>query len=198
MSKDNLLIEYNNLRTEINQKIELHNTLLTFTITTVVAILTFAFVQEDINPYLFLLPFCIIIPISMRIAYYRTTMVKISAYMIVFLEKELQDINWETRNAEFVKLSNSNVRKSSRKSYIFTKLTVLRYFECLLLSIVCYVIYLCTYLPNQSCSFELICHVIFPLFFVIFEALITKRINSTNQDRVKYRQYWGKIKENEN
>lgn len=53
MSKDNLLIEYNNLRTEINQKIELHNTLLTFTITTVVAILTFAFIQEETNPYLF-------------------------------------------------------------------------------------------------------------------------------------------------
>lgn len=34
---ENKLIEYNLLRTEINQKIELHNTLLTFTLTTVVA-----------------------------------------------------------------------------------------------------------------------------------------------------------------
>lgn len=198
MSNDNLLIEYNNLRAEINQKIELHNTLLTFTITTVVAILTFALVQEEINPYLFLLPFCIIIPISMRIAYYRTTMVKISAYMIVFLEKELQDINWETRNAEFVNLSNSKGKKTYKKSSVFTKLTALRYFECLLLSIVCYVIYLCTYLPNQNSSFVLICHVIIPLFLVVFEALVTKRINSTNHDRVKYCLYWEKIKENEN
>ena len=43
---NNNIKEYDNLRNEINQKIELHNTLLTFTITTTVAVLTFALSQN--------------------------------------------------------------------------------------------------------------------------------------------------------
>ena len=39
---NNLMKEYDNLRNEINQLISLHNTLLTFTITAVVTILTLA------------------------------------------------------------------------------------------------------------------------------------------------------------
>ena len=79
---NNNIKEYDNLRNEINQKIELHNTLLTFTITTTVAVLTFALSQN--KTILYLIPFCILIPMSMRIAYYRSAMSKLSAYMIVF------------------------------------------------------------------------------------------------------------------
>ena len=46
--------EYNTLRAEVLQKIELHNKLIMFAITTTVAILAFAFSQN--NAYLFLLP----------------------------------------------------------------------------------------------------------------------------------------------
>ena len=53
--------EYNTLRAEVLQKIELHNKLIMFAITTTVAILAFAFSQN--NAYLFLLPFCVIIPV---------------------------------------------------------------------------------------------------------------------------------------
>ena len=81
-TNENLVKEYDNLRNEINQKIELHNTLLTFTITTTVAVLSLAVSQN--STILYLIPFCILIPMSMRIAYYRAAMSKLSAYMIVF------------------------------------------------------------------------------------------------------------------
>lgn len=88
--------EYEMLRSEIMQKIELYNSLITFTITTVLGILTLAITTQ--KRMLFLLTFCIIIPMSLRIAYYKTTIVKISAYMIVFLESKLSEFSWETRN----------------------------------------------------------------------------------------------------
>ena len=84
--KDNLIKEYDILRSEISQQIDLHNTLLTFTITTTVAVLTFALSQS--MTVLYLIPFCIIIPMSMRIAYYISSMTKLSAYKIVFLENK--------------------------------------------------------------------------------------------------------------
>ena len=81
---EQILKEYEMLRQEINQKIELHNTLLTFTITSTILVLTVAASEKMTSLYLF--PFCVIIPMLLRIAYYRKTMAKLSAYMIVFLE----------------------------------------------------------------------------------------------------------------
>ena len=98
--QDQLLTEYKFLRNEIDQQQALHNTLVTFTITTVAGIISFAATQN--NPTLYLLSFCIIIPMSLRIAYYRNAMTKIPAYIIVFLEPKLEGILWETRNKDRV------------------------------------------------------------------------------------------------
>lgn len=86
-----LLKEYECLKSEIQQKIELHNSLTMFMITTVIAILAFAL--ESDNSLLYLLTFGIIIPVSMRIAYYITAMVKLSAYISVFIEKSRDEQN---------------------------------------------------------------------------------------------------------
>jgi hypothetical protein len=96
----NQLKEYDNLRNEINKKIELTNTLITFTIVTVDGELAFAMSSSNKMILLYLIPFFIIIPLSMRIAYYRTSIAKISAYMIVFLEESDDELKWETRNAK--------------------------------------------------------------------------------------------------
>lgn len=37
----------------------------------------------------------------MRVTYYRTMMVKLSAYIIVYLEKDIKGLEWETRNTHF-------------------------------------------------------------------------------------------------
>lgn len=137
---NNNIKEYDNLRNEINQKIELHNTLLTFTITTTVAVLTFALSQN--KTILYLIPFCILIPMSMRIAYYRSAMSKLSAYMIVFLEKNIDGVMWETRN---VALINENLNNKKKNYY-----TALRYYECLILAIVCYIFYVIDFIKDKE------------------------------------------------
>lgn len=100
-SYDSMSAEYKMVRNEIDQKMSLHNTLLMFTITTTVAILAIAAGNEKSSPFLYLLPFCIIIPLSNRIAYYRRAMAKLSAYLIVFCEDSDDSIKWETRNLSF-------------------------------------------------------------------------------------------------
>lgn len=53
--QENIIREYEDLRNEVKQKIELHNSLITFMITTVIAVLAFAL--ESKNTLLYLLPF---------------------------------------------------------------------------------------------------------------------------------------------
>ena len=112
------------------QKIELYNSLITFMITTVVALLTFALTQNE--PLLYLLPFCIIIPITMRVTYYRTMMVKLSAYIIVYLENEINGLEWEKRNPQFV---------NSEDNQLYNNLTISHYYEGFLLGLASYGLY---------------------------------------------------------
>lgn len=186
--KEVLIKEYQNLRGEITQIIGLHNTLLTFAITATIAVLSFVFAQKNIMPFLFLLPFCIIIPMSMRIAYYRTNMAKISAYLIVFLENEIPEMNWETRN-------NKVIQKLGKKTnhYITS-----RYLECLLLCIVCYVLFIVYYLAQNTFSWIVELQIIWPFLFVLFEVIVTKQMCSVHKERDKWIEKWKEQKENEN
>lgn len=181
----NILKEYEDIRGEIKQKIELHNSLITFMITTVVAVLAFAL--ERNNPALYLLPFAIIIPISMRVTYYRTAMVKLSAYAIVYLEDKLDGINWETRN---VQLINSNLNK------LFDKLTISHYYEGMILGIVCYLLYLINYLKWKTIDIQTIVLLIMPALLVLWEGLITKRIVTFNEEKNEWIKIWKDFKNN--
>ncbi len=180
-----IMKEYDTLRNEINQKIELHNTLLTFTITTTVAVLTFALSQN--RTILYLVPFCILIPMSMRIAYYRSAMSKLSAYMIVFLEKNLNGVNWETRNADLVEEHLNN--KKNINNYV-----VLRYFECLILAVICYVFYIIDYVKDKEINAIVVINILWPLTFVIWEILVTKRINSVDKEKQEWIKRWNELK----
>ncbi|MBQ7266477.1 MAG: hypothetical protein IJS61_10340 [Firmicutes bacterium] len=132
------MVEYDYLRAEINQKIELHNKLIMFTITSAVAVLAFIFESpnQEHDLIVYLIPWFIILPMSNRVAYYRNAMAKISAYMIVFLEKEEKSMNWETRNQQLTKpLEKHNIFK--RKTNL-----LLKDCECLIVGIACYFLYL--------------------------------------------------------
>lgn len=177
--------EYQMIRNEIDQKISLHNTLLTFTITTTVAILAIAVGVENTNAFLFLLPFCVIIPMSNRIAYYRKAMAKLSSYLIVFCESQPGSINWETRNLEFFKLTNSNAKG---------KRFVLNYYECLILSFICYVLFLYNYIPETGLNNLSILNCLWPIVLLIWEAYITFKINRIDEDRLNLIKTWETIK----
>lgn len=182
---NNILKEYEILREEINQKIGLHNSLLTFAITTVVGILTLALNLEQ--ELLYLLPFCILIPITMRIKYYKSAMLKISAYMIVFLEEELDGINWETRN---MLLIDETVKKQVNKNIVYD----LRYYECFILSIICYILYCVNYLENRCFDLLTVFCVLIPFSLVALEWMITKHINSDCEERQKWIKIWKNLK----
>lgn len=184
MHKDEYIMkEYEDIRGEIKQKIELHNSLITFMITTVVAVLAFAL--ERNNSALYLLPFAIIIPISMRVTYYRTAMLKLSAYAIVYLENELRGINWETRN---VQLMNDN------KNKIFDKLTISHYYEGIVLGIVCYLLYFLDYIKGKEINIQTVVFLALPFLFVVWEGVITKRIITFNDERNEWIKIWRDFK----
>lgn len=177
--------EYKMIRSEIDQKITLHNTLLTFTITTTVAILAIAAGDENTNAFLFLLPFCVIIPMSNRIAYYRKAMAKLSSYLIVFCESQSGSINWETRNLEFFKLTND---KAKGKSF------VLNYYECMILGLICYVLFLYNYILETDLDTLSILNCLWPLVLVIWETCITLKINRIDKDRLNLIKTWEAVK----
>ena len=100
MDNDNTIVEYEMLRAEINQKIELVNSLTTFTLTTVVAILTFALTKnyvkgKELNIALI---FCTVIPVFLVI-------------WMWFIIKHINDIDGEKqewiKEWEKVKLNKS-------------------------------------------------------------------------------------------
>lgn len=182
--QENIIKEYEDLRSEIKQKIELHNSLITFMVTTVVAVLAFAL--ESNNPLLFLLPFGIIIPISMRITYYRAAMVKLSAYIIIYIESEIEGLNWETRNTQLINVDQSN---------LYDSFTISHYYEGIIMSIVCYVLYIGNYIKDKTMNLQTIVCLIIPFILVIWEAIITKRIVTFNKQKNEWIKKWKDFKD---
>lgn len=130
MSKKEIIIkEYEQLRSEIEQKIGIQNSLITFMITAVIAVLAFA--VEGNNSILYLLPFGIIIPTSMRITYYRTAMARLSAYIVVYIEKNMKGLNWETRIHKFVYNGHDTFHDN---------VTISQHYEGMILSVMCYLL----------------------------------------------------------
>lgn len=183
--KDNILKEYETLREEMLQKIELHNSLITFMITTVVALLTFALTQNE--PLLYLSPFGIIIPITMRVTYYRTMMVKLSAYIIVYLEKDIKGLEWETRNTQFV---------NSEDNQFYNNLTISHYYEGFLLGLACYGLYVYNYIKDKHLDYEIIICALLPLILVIWEWIITRRIACFHKEKNKWIKEWENFRNN--
>lgn len=192
-SRENIISEYTSIKEEIQNKIELHNNLITFTITTTVALLAFAFSKE--NPFLFLVPFCILIPMSSRIAYYRLAFSKLSAYLIVFIEPELEECNWETRNYFLININITDTKTKIKNSII------MHYYDLFIISIICYVLFLFYYLQNVTfitINYIIITNVLWPLGLVIYEFMLTKRINSGDKKKAEWIEKWNELKQLEN
>lgn len=109
--KTQLLEEYKMLRAELLYFMNKDMSLLTCLYSAVTATLFFS-MQWKV-PEGCLLAFLIIIPICNKFAYHQKQMAKISTYMIIFLEKEL-DIRWETRVKEMAKLKHTEEGKHNK------------------------------------------------------------------------------------
>jgi len=186
MTEQEIIVkEYEDLRGEIKQKIELHNSLITFMITTVVAVLAFAL--ESKNSLLYLLPFGIIIPVSMRVTYYREAMVKLSAYIIIFIEDKIEELNWETRNTQLINLDHNN---------LYDNFTISHYFEGIILGIICYALYFMYFIKENSMCFQTIIYLTVPFLLVIWESVITIRIITFNKRKVEWIKKWKDFRDN--
>lgn len=184
MNEQEIMIkEYEELRSEIKQKIGIHNSLITFMITAVIAVLAFA--VEGNNSILYLLPFGIIIPTSMRISYYRTAMARISAYIVVYIEKNIKALNWETRINKFVYKGRDTLHDS---------VTISQYYEGIILSIMCYLLYFFDFINDKTISLQMIICLIFPILFVIWEIIITIRIAGFTKERNFWIDQWENFK----
>lgn len=147
----NYICEYNSLRKEIMDSIKLYNSLTTLTLTVVVAFLGYLISENSKSYSLYFMPTPIILAISLRTLYYRRKICQISAYMIVYLEPNIDGMNWETKNNVFENTPSTNnydtdIFKTFNNLKIIKALHGMlkyaRYTEFLSLILGCFIIYL--------------------------------------------------------
>lgn len=122
-------VEYEALKQEILYSVQVVKNYRSLLYSIVVAVLAFAFDKDD--PILFLLPFFVIIPIYLHAMHQVDSMMRIGAYIYVFLEPET-DCKWETRLYKYDQLHKNQY--STKKTSIDTYCCMS--FVCLLLSII--------------------------------------------------------------
>lgn len=128
--------EYSSLRAEMLNCTNLANQISTFSMTALAGVLAFAFSLD--NPFVFLVPYVFILPLSSKAYYYRKNVVKIAAYLIVNLEPKIEGRNWETLNLEYAD------KKQSALSAMF------RNYEFLLETLICYALFLASFSQGGS------------------------------------------------
>ncbi len=93
-SRTEKLEEYKLIREEINKEWDYISNSRSVLFATTVAVLAFAFSQS--NPFVFLIPYVVIIPLSAIEKDHLTGIIRKGAYLLVFCEPYL-DIEWERR-----------------------------------------------------------------------------------------------------
>ena len=164
--------------------IERDNTLTTFMVTAVATILTFAISANLQVPFLFLISFCIIIPFTARIAHYKGNVARISAYIIVFLETEM-NIKYETRNI----LAKPEKTKKSKL------LISMRNYIGFWLGLISYAVYVAEYINNIGIQeFWNIVFCIIPVVLLILTIFLDKKIDSLPKERKRWIETWENLK----
>lgn len=219
MNNQSLVLEiYKMLRAEIEQKTNSQDTLLTFTDTSVVTIIgIITAIEHPLPPEVYWIPLAIIVPMLFRFVYYRESIAKLATYIACFLEPRLPDyMRWESKQLELdqwsskkynhIKLEqppekdkdskcNDKYQKEGklclfdRKSSPFFKRPQ-RFYDFLILSLVCCGIYLAQIFPGQTVDCLFILKIAFLLIIEIVIAMVT--IDGTNlaKSRWKWRNRW--------
>lgn len=106
--KINIEIEYNTLRSEIISQMEMQTNLRIAMYT--VSIALFSVAVDKQSPVLCALVFAVIIPFSLIIHSKQISIMRASAYIIVYFERKYTNLNWETKVTE---LSNDFKSKNT-------------------------------------------------------------------------------------
>lgn len=218
MGNQTLVLEtYKMLRSEIEQKTNSQDTLLTFTDTSVVTIIgIITAINHPLPPEVYWIPLAIIVPMQFRFVYYRESIAKLATYIACFLEPRLPDyMRWETKQLD---LDQQPSRKHTRpeqkqvstsneynKSNKFTKglelcfielkkrpffKRPLIFFDFLILSLVCSGIYVAQIYPFQVVDSLLIFKIGFLLIVETIIVAVTFLGTNLTRSRRKWRSLW--------
>lgn len=134
--REGILLEYQSIRSEILQKIELRSTLLACAYTVTTAILAIA-VSMGKNAMIALLPIPLVMAVTMRMGYYQDAIARLSAYLIVFIEPQISGLRWEGRNAKVIERFHAEKASSSSSAFFGRAKELFRYIDPPFLCVVC-------------------------------------------------------------
>ena len=173
-------MQYETLREEIANCTRSSNEFSTFSMTALAAVLAFAFSSD--NPFLFLVPFVLIIPLSSKSLYYRKNISKISAYMIVMLEPGIKGYLWETLVERY----------KEEKSH--SRFTVFRNYEYLFEALICVVLYLYYAIDSNFDIASLVVGGILGVAALIYVSVISYKMAHTGKLKAVSIKKWEQIK----
>lgn len=140
---DLILAEYNTLRNELLNNIDATNQLYMFAFTTISAIYLLAYYNA--KPDLYLTAYVILILSRCRILYYHEMTMRISEYIIVFIEKEHSELSWETVASKKYKLTP--------RTSLVSVLAELQYFSFTITAVMTFLMY--WYISGQNLSLNI-------------------------------------------
>lgn len=165
----NKLTEYQNLRNETMSYISLQNSLNMFGITTSIAIFALSSEKLPFYPYVYLTPYLVIIPIMCRIIRYSKYINKISAYLVVFLEKGDSDIRWERANRFY---AENNYHKSTNY-FIENIINIIKNYDFLFISLLSDFLFYYTYFNLNKRNYFYFIDIVWIIIPIIFTLLVT-------------------------
>jgi len=174
--------EYDMLRAEIMQNLNLMHGLLSVLFTAVG--LFFAFVFNNGDPKLFIIIFLVIVLIVNKICSLNYSNIRISTYMIVYLEPNMENRKWETRNYR-------SINNSAKSKNIVFKVSIAD-ISYLLITAAVYIVFIVKLIENFNMLNLLIAGSIntFCLAYVLF---ISLNISRDTNNRESFINMWKHI-----
>lgn len=156
--------EYAMLREEIMENMKSQNNLSTFVSTTICTFIGVVIALDQPSPFLYLIPFLILIPASFKESNYQRRVAYLASYLIVYLEGE-DSFLWETRYHHFARRGNPSLSSKFRAA--------LETLEFTLFGILCYVLFLWRYpFPCFSSSAASVAVVLKEIFLIVVPLLL--------------------------
>lgn len=176
MSKE----EYERLYNRLEYNLSTRNNLLTFSFTTVLAVLGVAIGTEstDFSVYMYLIPFCLILPFTARIVYYRIIYAHISSFLMTYAPEKM-------------KFDIGTKKVPEKQSTFFSVMAFLVNYEMAILASTCAVIFYCKYFSTAQGFYAKDLFVwLLPLLLVgIVVAIIAFGYNYTKHQK-NYQKKW--------
>lgn len=181
VKNDLVLAEYNTLRSEILSNIDASNQLYMFAFTTISAVYLLAYYNE--KPDFYLVAYVILILTRCRILYYHEMTIRISEYIIVFIEKEKSELRWETMASKKYKITP--------RSSLASVLAELQYFSFTITAVMTFLIYWNTSEQNFSLNVQ---NTLSIIAILIIGGLDYKMRFGESRRRKIYRRQWNESK----